>query len=130
MIAGRIFNRIIVHTLNGDGHASRSLVSILIGIGEGEGFLQRLTGIQIPNIFVCVVENIPVGTILILGHGAVLSRLIAPGKDIGTVTLYAASECVALRGRRLAVFRNIMPEAVDPRCLVVQGNIGDARRIV
>ena len=130
VIAGRIFNRIIVHAINGDGHASRSLVSILIGIGEGEGFRQRITGIQCPNRFLCIVENIPVGTIRILGHGAVLSRLIAPGKGIGTVTHYAASECVVLRGSRLAVFRDIMLEAVNPRLLVVQGNIGDARRIL
>ena len=127
VIAGRIDNRIIIHAMNGDGHASRSLVSILIGIGEGEGFRQRITGIQFPNRFLCFVENIPVGTIPILGHGAVLSRLIAPGKGIGTVTLYAILECVALRGSRLAVFRDIMLEAVDPRCLVVQGNISDGR---
>ena len=128
--AGRIDNRIIIHAINGDGHASRSLVSILIGIGEGEGFRQRITGIQFPNRFLCIVENIRVGTIRILGHGAVLSRLIAPGKGMGAVTHYAASECVALRGSRLAVFHDVMLEAADPRCLVVQGDIGDGRRIL
>ena len=125
--AGRIDNRIIIHAINGDDHASRSLVSILIGIGEGEGFRQRITGIQFPNRFLCIVENIRVGTIRILGHGAVLSRLIAPGKGMGTVTLYAILECVALRGIRIAVFHDVMPEAADPRRLVVQGNISDGR---